>query len=155
MRRLLLGIVGLMVLGGIAFADPLPDPAREAQARALFQELRCLVCQNQSIADSDAPLAEDLRNLVREQVAAGRTDADIKEFLVARYGEFVLLRPRLRLGTIMLWVAPFALLLGAGIALAVRVRSVSKKKQAPFPLTPEEEARLRQLVDDTLPRDGR
>src|SRR5919206_5196359 len=87
------------------------DPAKEARARNLSRELRCMVCQNQSIDDSEAPLARDLRLLVREHIAAGGSDAQVMDFLVARYGEFVLLKPRLERHTLLLWGAPFAVLL--------------------------------------------
>src|SRR3954465_14992811 len=86
----------------------LTDPALEGRARALSQELRCMVCQNQSIDDSDAPLAKDLRVLVRERLTAGDTDNQVIDFLVARYGEFVLLKPRVSIHTLLLWFSPFA-----------------------------------------------
>ncbi len=88
----------------------LKDPALETRARALSQELRCMVCQNQSIDDSDAPLAKDLRVLVRERLTAGDSDRQVIDYLVSRYGEFVLLRPRLSMQTLVLWIAPFAVL---------------------------------------------
>ena len=101
---LLLGLVGT------AFAvDPgekLADPALEARARAIAAELRCLVCQNQSIDDSDAPLAKDLRLLLRERLSAGASDAEAKAYIVSRYGDFVLLRPPLKPQTLLLWGAP-------------------------------------------------
>src|SRR5436305_11815885 len=94
--------------------EVLSDTTLEARARALSKELRCMVCQNQSIDDSDAPLARDLRVLVRERLQAGDSDRQVIDFLVARYGEFVLLRPRLSAHTALLWLAPFSLvLLGA------------------------------------------
>ncbi len=96
--------------------EQLANPALEARALALTREFRCLVCQNQSIEDSDAPLARDLRHLVREQVQAGKSDGDIRAFLVARYGEFVLLRPAFKPETWLLWLAPlFALLAGFAV----------------------------------------
>src|SRR5262247_622505 len=98
----------------------LADPALEGRARALSRDLRCMVCQNQSIDDSDAPLARDLRILVRERLKAGDNDDQVIDFLVARYGEFVLLKPRLAGHTLILWAAPAALLL-AGIVLLVVV----------------------------------
>src|SRR6185437_7255858 len=96
--------------------EMLKDPALESRARTLSQELRCMVCQNQSIDDSDAPLAKDLRVLVRERLTAGDTDNQVIDFLVSRYGEFVLLKPRLSLHTILLWAAPFAVLVIAALA---------------------------------------
>src|SRR6478672_9313560 len=94
----------------------LKDGALEARARALSQELRCMVCQNQSIDDSDAPLAKDLRILVRERLTAGDTDNQVIDFLVARYGEFVLLKPRFNAHTLLLWLAPFGVLIIAAVA---------------------------------------
>src|SRR6201999_3400676 len=93
------------------------DPARELRARDLSRELRCMVCQNQSIDDSEAPLARDLRLLVRERIAAGDSDAQVLDFLVARYGEFVLLKPRVEPHTLVLWLVPPLALAGGGIAL--------------------------------------
>ncbi|MGQ4272482.1 cytochrome c-type biogenesis protein [Terrihabitans sp. B22-R8] len=132
-----------MLLAAPAWAlvdERLPDPAAEARARALFLELRCMVCQNQSIDDSDAPLAKDLRMLVRERVKAGDSGDQIKEYLVARYGEFVLLRPRLSSETLLLWGAPvIVLVLGAGAAaLAFRRR----RSAGPAELSADEQKRL-------------
>jgi len=124
----------------------LPNAAQEAQARDLFRELRCMVCQNQSIDDSDAPLAKDLRALVRERVAAGDSDEAIKAFLVARYGEFVLLKPRLEAETLLLWGTPFAvLLLGAGAAL-IALRRRRKLPADQEKLTPAEKRKLDALL---------
>src|SRR5438128_9163563 len=103
----------------------LQDPALEGRARALSQELRCMVCQNQSIDDSDAPLARDLRILVRERLKEGDSDNQVIDFLVARYGDFVLLRPRLTIYTVLLWGMPPALLLGGLLAL---VRFARRRK---------------------------
>ena len=145
-----LAVIGLVLaLGAPALAvqpdEMLKDPALEARARVLSQELRCMVCQNQSIDDSDAPLARDVRLLVRERLAAGDSDGQVIDFLVARYGEFVLLRPRLNLHTLLLWGAPFAvLLIGALGFLAARRRAGSTE---PPRLTTEEEARINALLD--------
>jgi cytochrome c-type biogenesis protein CcmH len=126
------------------------DPARESRARDLSRELRCMVCQNQSIDDSEAPLARDLRLLVRERIAAGDSDAQVIDFLVARYGEFVLLKPRLNPHTWLLWLLPPLALVGGGLALwrYGRRRSVSMAADDPsrFQLTAEEEARLERLI---------
>jgi cytochrome c-type biogenesis protein CcmH len=124
----------------------LPDAAQEAQARDLFRELRCMVCQNQSIDDSDAPLAQDLRTLVRERVAAGDSDAEIKAFLVARYGEFVLLKPRLEAETLFLWGTPFAVLLLGGGAALIAVRRRRKLPTSQEKLTPAEKSKLDALL---------
>ena len=126
------------------------DPAKEARARELSKELRCMVCQNQSIDDSEAPLARDLRLLVRERISAGDSDRQVIDFLVARYGEFVLLKPRLNEHTLVLWLTPpLALLLG-GFALW----RLGRRKGNPAAgggdsgpgLTPDEEARLERLL---------
>src|SRR3954463_12926121 len=97
--------------------EVLPDATLEARARALSRELRCMVCQNQSIDDSDAPLARDLRLLVRERIAGGDSDSQVIDFLVARYGEFVLLKPRFSPHTLLLWLLPPLALIGGGLAL--------------------------------------
>ncbi|MEL6871839.1 MAG: cytochrome c-type biogenesis protein [Pseudomonadota bacterium] len=136
-------------------SERLADPALEARARALSAELRCVVCQNQSIDDSDAELAKDLRVKVRERLNAGDTDAEVKDFLVARYGEFVLLRPRVTLQTTLLWAAP-ALLLALAVWLLMRMRAVQTAGDAQVaPLTREEQARLNELLksDDARGRD--
>jgi len=123
-RRLgmMLAIVLLLAPAAAWAVEPdeiLADPRLEARARALSGEFRCLVCQNQSIDDSDAPLAKDLRILIRERLKAGASDSEVRDFMVARYGDFVLLRPRLTVETLLLWFTPFALLL-AGLIFAIR-----------------------------------
>ena len=127
--------------------EMLSDPKLEARARELSGELRCLVCQNQSIDDSDAPLAHDLRVLVRERLTKGDSNGEVKDYLVARYGEFVLLRPRFELHTAILWVLPFGVLVlgGLGIAIALRRRSRTAAEQ---PLSAEEKARLDEILAD-------
>jgi cytochrome c-type biogenesis protein CcmH len=100
-------------------SERLKDPAREAHARSLFRQFRCVVCQNESIDDSDADLAHDLRRIIRQQVAQGHSDAQIRAFLVERYGEFILLEPRFSIGNAVLWLSP-ALIVLAGGALFVR-----------------------------------
>lgn len=132
--------------GAVQPDEILPDAALEARARALSRELRCLVCQNESIDDSNAQLARDLRLLVRERLLAGESDAAILEFLTARYGDFVLLRPRFSGATALLWLAPFLVLLaGAGAVLLVLGR---RRRLAETPaLTPEEERRIAALID--------
>ena len=126
------------------------DPARESRARDLSRELRCMVCQNQSIDDSEAPLARDLRLLVRERIAAGDSNAQVIDFLVARFGEFVLLKPRLNPHTWLLWLLPPLALIGGGLALWIHSRRRSKSTAAEdpsrFKLTAEEEARLERLI---------
>jgi cytochrome c-type biogenesis protein CcmH len=147
-RRLAIILLALS-LGAPALAvqpdEVLKDGKLEARARALSQELRCMVCQNQSIDDSDAPLAKDLRVLVRERLTAGDSDRQVIDFLVARYGEFVLLRPRMNAHTLLLWLAPFAVLLIGAIAfLAARRRTASAGADC---LSAEEEARINALLD--------
>jgi cytochrome c-type biogenesis protein CcmH len=132
------------------------DPAKELRARDLSRELRCMVCQNQSIDDSEAPLARDLRLLVRERIAAGDSDAQVLDFLVARYGEFVLLKPRVEPHTLLLWLLPPLALAGGGVALWINGRRRSKSAAAgdgsTVELTADEEARLQQLIaEEALP----
>src|SRR6267378_2259623 len=126
------------------------DPAKETRARDLSRELRCMVCQNQSIDDSEAPLARDLRLLVRERIAAGDSDNQVIDFLVARYGEFVLLKPRFNPHTLLLWLLPPLALAGGGFALWTqsrrRSRAAGAEDQSAFRLTAEEEARLERLT---------
>jgi cytochrome c-type biogenesis protein CcmH len=127
----------------------LKDPALEARARHLSQELRCLVCQNQSIDDSNAELARDLRVLVRERLSAGDSDAAVLTFVEARYGEFVLLRPRLSPHTVLLWLTPILLLAGTIFLLWRRMRLQSAAGPPPetAPLSPTEQQRLAKLLD--------
>ncbi|WP_371153668.1 cytochrome c-type biogenesis protein CcmH [Jannaschia sp. 2305UL9-9] len=139
----LLATPGLAVLPD----EVLDDPALEARARDLSQGLRCLVCRNESIDESNAELARDLRLLVRERLVAGDTDAQVIDYLVDRYGEYVLLNPPATGSTLLLWGAPLALLLlGGGVAVA----HVSGQKRAPQAagLSEEEEARLKAMLDD-------
>jgi cytochrome c-type biogenesis protein CcmH len=125
------------------------DPAKEARARGLSRELRCMVCQNQSIDDSDAPLARDLRLLVRERIAAGDSDSQVLDFLVARYGAFVLLKPRFEAETLALWLLPpIVLAIGAALlwAGARRRRKGAGAAGATAPLSTEERAELKELL---------
>jgi cytochrome c-type biogenesis protein CcmH len=159
MKRLLLAITLLAAIGAWPARAVLPDevmsdPAKEARARALSQELRCMVCQNQSIDDSEAPLARDLRLLVRERIASGASDAQVIDFLVARYGEFVLLRPRFERQTLLLWLVPPLVLFGGGLVLWLQARRKTGPGEVPATeaLTSEEQARLQLLmVDGTVP----
>ena len=129
--------------------ERLADPALEARARALSRELRCVVCQNESIDESNATIARDLRLLLRERLAKGDSDAQASEFLVARYGDFVLLRPPMRADTWLLWFGPFAvLILGAGIAVIAQRR---RGAAAPAPLSAEEQARVDRLMREDAP----
>ena len=139
---ILAAVAGVLCIAAAADpADRLDDPAQEARARAIFADVRCLVCQNESIDDSEAELAHDLRQIVREQVRAGRTDAQIKRYLTDRYGEFVLLTPAFSWMNLALWGGPFAVVvLGAGL-LATRLRNRSSVED----LSPEEADRVRRL----------
>src|SRR5258705_9529832 len=157
MRKL---IAVLMVFAVTAFGasnahavqpdEIMAEPAKETRARDLSRELRCMVCQNQSIDDSEAPLARDLRLLVRERIAAGDSDAQVIDFLVERYGEFVLLKPRLERHTLLLWLLPPLGLAGGGLALWVqsprRPKSPAAQDLSPSQFAAEEEARLERLM---------
>jgi cytochrome c-type biogenesis protein CcmH len=149
---LLLAVAGTPA-GAVEPDEMLQDPALEARARALSQELRCLVCQNQSIDDSNAALARDLRLLVRERLTAGDGDAAVLAFVEARYGEFVLLRPKLNAHTVLLWLAPLLLLAGTAVALIRRTRVGAAADRAAVPLTGAEQRRLQELLqrDPLLP----
>ena len=150
-----------MLIASPAFAEQpdeiMGDPAKEARARDLSRELRCMVCQNQSIDDSEAPLARDLRLLVRERIAAGDSDAQVIDFLVARYGEFVLLKPRVNQHTLVLWLLPPLALVGGGLALWLHNRRRQKSAGSTDPsllhLTEEEEARIEHLIAAESARD--
>jgi cytochrome c-type biogenesis protein CcmH len=153
------GVIAAILIAGASAAcavqpdEIMADPVKEARARDLSRELRCMVCQNQSIDDSDAPLARDLRLLVRERIAAGDGDAQVMDFLVARYGEFVLLKPRLRPQTLLLWLLPPLALAGGGLALWVhgrrRTRAGAQGNDAAR-LSADEEARLQKLMADDV-----
>ncbi len=129
----------------------LDDPVLEARARALSKEIRCLVCQNESIDSSNADLARDLRILVRERMTAGDSDAEVKAYLVARYGDFVLLEPPVKPSTYLLWFGPaLMLMLGAGGVFFFFTRR-GRAAAVPVPLSAEERKRLEALLDDTVP----
>jgi cytochrome c-type biogenesis protein CcmH len=154
LKRILSCVFAIAVLAGsparaVQPDEIMSDPAKELRARDLSRELRCMVCQNQSIDDSEAPLARDLRLLVRERIAAGDSDAQVIDFLVARYGEFVLLKPRLNPHTWLLWLLPPLALAGGGLALWTHGRRRSRSSsvaEAAATLTPDEEARLTALM---------
>lgn len=151
MRALLLALLLLAAPGLVppaaAIVDPremLPDPEQEARARAIGKELRCLVCQNQSIDDSNAGLARDLRLIVRERVAAGDTNEQVLAFVTERYGDFVRLTPPLNATTIVLWASP-ALVLAGGLFAVIAFYRRRQTVTSPPPLTEEERARLARL----------
>ncbi|MGB3272425.1 MAG: cytochrome c-type biogenesis protein [Xanthobacteraceae bacterium] len=156
-RRFLALIVAVVLAWPVAALavqpdEIMPDPAQEARARALSREIRCMVCQNQSIDDSDASLARDLRLLVRERIAEGDSDREVRDFLVARYGAFVLLKPPFDLHTLLLWLLPPLVLIGGALALwrrgRARTRLALVSGDRPPPLTPQEEATLKALLAD-------
>ncbi|WP_037547459.1 cytochrome c-type biogenesis protein [Stappia stellulata] len=155
MRNAVLAILAALVLavaalpaGAVAPDEILEDPALEQRARDLSANLRCMVCQNQSIDDSDAPLAKDLRVLVRERLVAGDTNGEVIDYLVARYGEFVLLKPRFSWNTLLLWaVAPLALLVGgATLFVAARRRTRTLATARTTTLSDTEQAELDRIL---------
>jgi len=149
MRRLLALLLGCMLAASIAAKEAAPaaaDPLLEKRVMVLAEELRCLVCQNQTIADSHAELAVDLKNQIREKLKAGESEEKIKEYMVARYGDFVLYRPPVKTSTLPLWIGPFLLLLAAlaGLFYYIQRRRSDSPQQA---LSEAEQARLRKLLD--------
>jgi cytochrome c-type biogenesis protein CcmH len=148
-------LAGLVLLGGAAGAkEAAPasdDPALEARVLAIAEELRCLVCQNETIAASHADLAVDLRKQIRQKLGAGQSKEQIIDFMVARYGDFVLYRPPLKPTTVLLWIGPFALLVLAGAVLAVNIRRRRASAQS-AELSPEQAERARALLDENTPR---
>ena len=133
--------------------QPLADPAQEAQARAFMREIRCVVCQSQSIDESDAEIAAQLRNAIREQMAAGKSEDEIRDYLVARYGDFVLFHPPFKPSTLILWLGPFALVaIGLAGGLTIMRR---QKKSAPVALSESERERVKRLmVEEDQPSGG-
>ena len=126
----------------------LADPALEARARALTQELRCVVCQNQSVDDSDAPLARDIRVLVRERIKAGDSDDDVRAFMIERYGKFVLLRPPVEGDTLPLWLAPLAIVALGALAAWAYLRSLARQPATAPALSDAEEEAVRRKLDE-------
>jgi cytochrome c-type biogenesis protein CcmH len=156
LKRILAAVFMLSVLLGTSAAyavlpdEIMADPAKELRARTLSRELRCMVCQNQSIDDSEAPLARDIRLLVRERIAAGDSDRQVLDFLVARYGQFVLLKPPLEPQTLLLWLLTPLVLVGGGLALWFQGRRRSRLARSAddsvAKLSAEEQARLERLI---------
>jgi cytochrome c-type biogenesis protein CcmH len=150
---LLLACVSLFVSVARAVEpdEMLPDPAQEARARALTKDLRCVVCQNQSVDDSDAPLAKDIRVLVREKISQGQSDQQVTDFIVARYGKFVLLNPPLEGDTALLWIGPFAVFfIGLGMA-ALFIRRPGSAASPAQPLSETEERDLAAKLKEPTP----
>jgi cytochrome c-type biogenesis protein CcmH len=149
MTRLFAALLALFLAAGTAFAvnpdEVLDDPALEARARNLSAELRCMVCQNQSIDDSNAELAKDLRILVRERLKAGDTDEQVIDYVVSRYGEFVLLKPRFSARTLLLWGMPVMLLVIGATVVVVQLRK-RPRAAAVTELTAEEKAKLEAIL---------
>ena len=147
-RALLAALAGVACLA--AASDPaerLPDPVQAARAREIFRDVRCLVCQNESIDDSEADLAKDLRRIVREQVKAGKSEPEIKTFLTDRYGEFVLLKPSFSVGNLVLWIGPFLIVVGGLALLFVRLRNRTPEAE----LDDLEAARVAAMIDRETP----
>jgi len=144
---LMLALTAGVARAAVSPDEMLDDPVLEQRARALGQELRCLVCQNQSIDDSDAPLAKDLRKIVRERLVAGDSDEEIRQFLVARYGKFVLLKPPVEPSTWLLWAGPFVVLLAAAAGVGWYLRRNQRPADGPGgDLSEEEERRVAALL---------
>ncbi|WAX94566.1 cytochrome c-type biogenesis protein CcmH [Aminobacter sp. NyZ550] len=145
----LAGFVAALLFAGTALAvkpsETLADPKLEARARLLSEELRCMVCQNQSIDESDAELAGDLRVLLRERLLAGDSDEQVMAYIVSRYGEFVLLKPQFNLRNALLWGTPVLLLLGGGAFVVLQARS--RRRQEPAGLTKDEQAALDAILN--------
>ncbi len=151
MRRraalVLLLLVAAMPAAAVDPGEMLADPALEARARDVSKDLRCLVCQNQSIDDSDAQLARDLRGLVRQRLAAGSTNEEVVDYVVSRYGDFVLLKPPFKLSTYALWIGPAVIFLGGLLVVFVFYRRrAGMAEAAPPPLSAEESRRLERLL---------
>jgi cytochrome c-type biogenesis protein CcmH len=146
----LLTVLFALILAASAVAKEAPtvaaDPLLEKRAMALAEELRCLVCQNQTIADSHAELAIDLKNQIREKLKAGMSEAQIVDYMVARYGDFVLYRPPVKASTLPLWIGPFALLFAALAGLFYYIVR-RRRSAAPPPLSQAEQSRVQALLD--------
>ena len=151
MRRALalLAMLWLGLASAIAQEAQLADPKLEQRARDLSREIRCVVCQSQSVADSDADIARELRVLIREQITAGKSDEDIRDYLVARYGDFVLFNPPFKASTYVLWIGPFAVLVIAGVGVALFFRRRAQEPAARIgELSADEQSRVARLLRD-------
>jgi cytochrome c-type biogenesis protein CcmH len=150
MRRVLiaLALLWLGLVSALAEEVQLTDPKLEQRARDLSREIRCVVCQSQSVADSDADIAQEVRALIREQIAAGKSDHEIRDYLVARYGDFVLFDPPFKAATYVLWIGPFAILALAGFGVAFFFRQRAREPGRARELDPEEQSRVARLLND-------
>lgn len=146
MTLLLLVLLSSLPAAAQNLDETLPNPAQEQRARELSRELRCLVCQNQSIEDSNAPLARDLRRIVRERVVAGDSDGQVLDYLVARYGEWVLLKPRFNRQNLLLWLGPLLFLVIGGVVIFFVFRRQARASSAVAGLSAEEQERVNQLL---------
>lgn len=152
-RRFVFSMLAALLFAGVAFAvavdeKPLPDPVLEAQARSLMKEIRCLVCQNQPIEDSNADLARDLRAIVRERVALGDTPDNVRTYLVDRYGDWVLLKPPFNTSTYLLWASPLLALVAFAVLLFRRGQKNETRQAAVVPLSDSEKAELEKLLEN-------
>lgn len=148
MKRLATVLLALLLIGATSADDPserMADPAQDARARHLYSQLRCMICQNESVLDSHANQAADVRRTVRERILAGDSDQQIKDYLVARFTEYILLKPPFSVGNLVLWLGPFAVLVLAGGAMVLVLRS---RSASDAPLDEDEAATLARLLDD-------
>ncbi|MEZ5833029.1 MAG: cytochrome c-type biogenesis protein [Dongiaceae bacterium] len=143
-----MAMLWLALAPALAQEAQLADPKLEQRARDLSREIRCVVCQSQSVADSDADIAKELRAMIREQIAAGKSDQDIRDYLVARYGDFVLFDPPFKASTYVLWIGPFAVLVLAGIGVALFFRRRAQEPVGANPLSADEQSRVARLLHD-------
>jgi len=153
MRRALillamLWIVPALIQEGLAQEAQLADPKLEQRARDLSREIRCVVCQSQSVADSDADIAQEVRAIIREQIAAGKSDQEIRDYLVARYGDFVLFDPPFKASTYALWIGPFAILVLAALGVALFFRRRAQEPARARELSVDEHSRVERLLQD-------
>lgn len=148
MRAILFLLAVLIAAPALALepGEALENPADEARARALMEELRCLVCQNESIDASPSPFAGEVRQIVREQIAAGRSEREVKDYLTARYGDAILFRPRMGASTFLLWLGPLILLIGGGAAVMIIISSATKSPE-PETLSDEEASQIQDRLD--------
>jgi cytochrome c-type biogenesis protein CcmH len=143
-----LAALWLSLAPALAQEAQLADPSLEQRARDLSREIRCVVCQSQSVSDSDADIARELRVLIREQIAVGKSDDDIRDYLVARYGDFVLFDPPFKASTYILWIGPFAVLVFAAVGVALFFRRRMQEPAHVSALNPDEQSRVARLLRD-------